>query len=133
MTQSALVCASSIALSAVPAPAAFAGSNYDGACSLVFITQRGECDPSYSFDVNIANGIVGHPNLARFTGRVSANGVVRASVTVHEKYAAGAGRLTKTAGQGTWKVVQELPVVPDIGQHRSPDEPVRRKPRGSNS
>jgi hypothetical protein len=103
MRQSALVCALAIGLSAVPVGAAFAGSNYDGTWSLVFVTQRGECDPSYSFDVNIANGIVSHPNLVRFTGRVGANGLVHASVTVQDKYAAGSGKLTKTAGQGTWK------------------------------
>jgi hypothetical protein len=73
------------------------------AWSLVFVTQRGECEPSYSSDVNIANGIVSHPNLVRFTGRVSANGLVHASVTVHDKYASGSGKLTKTDGQGTWK------------------------------
>ena len=103
MRQLALACAFAIGLSAAPTAAAFAGSNYDGAWSLVFVTQRGECDPSYSFGVNIANGIVSHPNLVRFTGRVSKNGLVHASVTVHDKYAAGSGRLTKTAGQGTWK------------------------------
>jgi hypothetical protein len=103
MRQSALICAFAIGLSAVPVAAAFAGSNYDGTWSLVFVTQRGECDPSYSFNVNIANGIVSHPNLVRFTGRVGANGLVHASVTVQDKYAAGSGKLTKTAGQGTWK------------------------------
>src|SRR4029077_7571207 len=100
---SALVCALAIGLSAVPVGAAFAGSNYDGTWSLVFVTQRGECDPSYSFDVNITHGIVSHPNLVRFTGRVGANGLVHASVAVQDKYAAGSGKLTKTAGQGTWK------------------------------
>ena len=103
MRQFALACAFAIGLSTVPTAAAFAGSKYDGAWSLVFVTQRGECDPSYSFDVNIAHGIVSHPNLVRFTGRVGANGLVHASVTVQDKYAAGSGKLTKTAGQGTWK------------------------------
>lgn len=103
MRQLALACAFAIGLSAAPTAAAFAGSNYDGAWSLVFVTQRGECDPSYSFGVNIAKGIVSHPNLVRFTGRVSTNGLVHASVTVQDKYAAGSGRLTKSAGQGTWK------------------------------
>jgi hypothetical protein len=41
--------------------------------------------------------------LVKFTGRVRANGLVHASVTVQDKYAAGSGRLTKNSGQGTWK------------------------------
>ena len=43
--------------------AALAGSTYDGAWNLIFVTQRGGCDPNCSFGINIANGIVSHPNL----------------------------------------------------------------------
>jgi hypothetical protein len=78
------------------------GSSYDGAWSLVFVTQRGACDPSYNFNVNVLGGIITHPNLVRFRGRVTPSGVVHASVTVQDKYAAGAGKLTRTTGQGTW-------------------------------
>ncbi len=78
------------------------GSSYDGAWSLLFVTQRGACDPSYNFNVNVLGGIITHPNLVRFRGRVTSSGVVHASVTVQDKYAAGAGRLTRTTGQGTW-------------------------------
>ncbi len=103
MKRSGLTCGIAIVLSAIPAAAALAGSTYDGAWNLVFVTQRGACDPNYSFGINIANGIVSHPNLVRFTGRVTINGLVHASVTVQDKYAVGSGRLTKTSGQGTWK------------------------------
>jgi hypothetical protein len=96
-----LAAATLIVLLATPA-AATVGS-YDGAWSLVFVTQRGECDPNYSFDVNISNGIVSHPNLVRLTGRVALNGSVHASVAVQDRFAAGSGKLTKTSGQGTWK------------------------------
>jgi hypothetical protein len=77
-------------------------SAYDGAWSLVFVTQRGACDPSYNFNVNVSDGIITHPNLVRFRGRVTSSGVVHASVTVQDKYAAGAGRLTRATGRGTW-------------------------------
>ncbi|RZN33737.1 hypothetical protein [Bradyrhizobium sp. Leo121] len=79
-----------------------ARSAYDGRWVLVFVTQHGPCDPTYSFAVNIINGIVTHPNLVNFRGRVARSGAVRASVTVHEKYASGSGRLVGPSGRGTW-------------------------------
>jgi hypothetical protein len=84
------------------APTAQARSAYDGSWDLVFVTQRGACDPSYNFSVNINDGIVTHPNLVRFRGYVARSGAVRASVTVQDKFASGAGRLTSTSGRGTW-------------------------------
>lgn len=84
------------------APAANARTTYDGSWDLLFVTQRGECDPSYSFTVNVSNGVVTHPNLVKFRGYVARSGAVRASVTVHDKYAAGSGRLSGTSGRGTW-------------------------------
>jgi hypothetical protein len=66
------------------------------------VTQRGACDPTYNFTVNISNGIVSRPNLVRFRGYVQRSGVVRASVTVQDKYASGRGRLSSTTGRGIW-------------------------------
>jgi hypothetical protein len=82
--------------------AAYARSAYDGSWSLVFVTQRGACDASYNFTVNVSDGIVSHPNLLKFRGYVAKSGAVRASVTVHDKYASGSGKLADTAGHGRW-------------------------------
>ena len=79
-----------------------ASSAYDGSWDLNFVTQRGACDPTYNFSVNITNGIVTHPNLVRFRGYVARSGAVRASVTVQDKYASGSGRLASNSGRGTW-------------------------------
>jgi len=79
-----------------------ARSTYDGSWDLLFVTQRGACDPTYSFSVNITDGIVTHPNLVRFRGYVARSGAVRASVTVHDKYASGSGRLSSNSGHGRW-------------------------------
>jgi hypothetical protein len=79
-----------------------AGSAYDGAWSLTINTQRGTCDPSYYFQVLIANGIVSHANLVKFRGRVAPSGFVRVSVAAGGKTAAGAGRLRGTSGGGRW-------------------------------
>jgi len=102
MRNLALTCALAAALSAVTTRAATAASSYDGAWSLDFVTQRGTCDPNYNFGVNISNGNVSHPNLLKFKGRVTANGLVHASVTVGDKYASGSGTLSKVSGRGTW-------------------------------
>lgn len=80
-----------------------ARSIYDGSWNLTFVTQRGACDPTYYFTVDINDGIVTHPNLVKFRGYVSRTGAVRASVTVHEKYAAGSGRLFGAYGRGVWR------------------------------
>jgi len=81
---------------------AHARSAYDGSWDLIFVTQRGACDPSYNFTVNIADGVVTHPNLVKFRGYVARSGSVRASVTVHDKFASGTGRLAGAAGRGRW-------------------------------
>jgi hypothetical protein len=84
------------------ASVAHARSAYDGSWDLVFVTQRGSCDPSYNFTVNINDGIVTHPNLLRFRGYVAKSGSVRASVTVQDKFASGTGRLSGASGRGKW-------------------------------
>ncbi len=82
--------------------AAEARTSYDGPWNLVFVTQRGSCDPTYNFSVNINDGVVTHPNLVKFRGHVERSGTVRASVTVQDKYASGSGRLTRDDGRGIW-------------------------------
>jgi hypothetical protein len=79
-----------------------ARSAYDGPWDLTFVTQKGACDPTYNFAVNITDGIVTHPNLVKFRGYVARSGAVHASVTVPDKYASGSGRLSNNSGRGTW-------------------------------
>jgi hypothetical protein len=81
---------------------AAARSAYDGSWSLSIVTERGSCDPTYNFLVNIANGIVSHPNLAKLKGRVASGGAVRVSVSAGGKSASGSGRLSQSAGRGRW-------------------------------
>lgn len=85
----------------VATPAA-ARSRFDGTWNLTFVTQRGPCDPTYNFTVDIINGYVSHPNIRTFRGRVATSGAVRASVRVGEKVASGSGRLSELSGRGIW-------------------------------
>ena len=59
------------------APAAHARSAYDGSWDLVFVTQRGACDSSYSFTVDVTDGIITYPNLVRFRGYAAKSGAVQ--------------------------------------------------------
>jgi hypothetical protein len=97
-----LLCLIAAAFLIVPLSATHARSAYDGSWDLAFMTQRGACDPSYNFTVNISDGIVTHPNLVKFKGYVAKSGSVRASVTVQDKFASGTGRLFGASGRGTW-------------------------------
>jgi hypothetical protein len=88
---------------AIAAPGiANAATPFDGNWNLTIFTQRGSCDPTYNFQVQITNGIVSHPNLVRLHGRVRPNGAVSVSVATSDKSANGSGRLTATAGSGRW-------------------------------
>jgi hypothetical protein len=79
-----------------------ARSAYDGSWDLLFVTQRGACDPTYNFSVNITGGVVTHLNLVKFRGHVARSGAVHASVTVPDKCASGSGWLSSNSGRGTW-------------------------------
>ena len=85
-----------------PASVAHARSAYDGSWDLAFVTQKGSCEPSYNFTVNVSDGVVSHPNLVKFKGYVAKSGSVHASVTVHDKFASGTGRLFESSGRGVW-------------------------------
>jgi hypothetical protein len=99
MIRSFLIAVAAAAISAVPAHSTTA---FDGAWNITIITQRGDCEASYQFQVDVRNGIVSHPNIVRLTGRVKANGAAYVSVAVLGKSAAGSGRLTRSSGRGRW-------------------------------
>src|SRR3954454_23179807 len=101
MTNPLLCVTAAVSLVTLP-PVAQARSAYDGSWDLLFVTQRGACDPTYNFSVNITDGIVTPPNLVKFKGYGARSGAVRASVTVHDKYASGLGRLSINSGVGRW-------------------------------
>src|SRR3982074_2176855 len=85
-----------------PASVAPARSAYDGSWDLAFVTQRGSCDPTYNFTVNVSDGIVTHPHLVKFKGYVAKSGTDHASQTVLHQFSSGTGRLCETSGRGSW-------------------------------
>ena len=88
----------------IAAPAfgtAAASTPYDGRWSLSITTTRGSCD-TYNFPVDIANGNVSFPGLVRANGRVTGKGNVRVFVAAMGKSASGSGKLSRSAGGGSW-------------------------------
>jgi hypothetical protein len=94
----ALVCAASAAT------AATARTPYDGAWSVLIVTQRGICDRSYRYGVQIADGNVTYNGgMVNLYGRVTAKGAVRVTVSAGSSRAEGSGKLTRITGKGNWR------------------------------
>lgn len=96
------LCAFALANMAFATSSVAATKAYDGSWSLSIMTERGDCDPSYSLNVDIRNGVVSHPNLRKLHGRVTSKGSAWVTVSVTGKSASGSGRLTRTEGRGRW-------------------------------
>jgi hypothetical protein len=93
----ACVCAASAATTAT------ARTPYDGAWSVLIVTERGTCDRAYRYGVNIVDGrVVYDGGVVNFTGRVANNGNVQVLVSAGEQKAAGSGRLSQRDGRGSW-------------------------------
>jgi hypothetical protein len=100
----ALAILAASAVPAVPAPIA-AKPNFDGAWSVLIVTERGTCDRAYRYPVRISNGSVGYAGEASFnvTGRVGANGAVIVTVSRGNQSASGSGMLSSSDGSGYWR------------------------------
>jgi hypothetical protein len=93
----ACVCAASAATTAT------ARTPYDGAWSVLIVTERGTCDRAYRYGVNIVDGrVVYDGGVVNFTGRVGSNGSVRVAVSAGGQQASGSGRMTQRSGSGSW-------------------------------
>lgn len=90
-------CACQLLVTAVQARTPF-----DGRWNITFVTQSGDCNPSYLYPVDIENGVITSPGVQSFTGNVTNAGAVRASVSMQDKRALGSGKLTGVTGRGTW-------------------------------
>jgi len=93
----ALVC-----VATVPTPSS-ARTAFDGAWSVLIVTQRGACDRAYRYGVQIVDGnLVYDGGVVSMTGRVNASGAVRVNVSAGGASASGSGRMTRTNARGNW-------------------------------
>ena len=81
-----------------------AQASFDGAWSVLIITEAGECDRAYRYGIRIQRGqiVYGGEAGVAFTGRIEANGQVSATVRRGDQSATGSGRLSGSSGAGTW-------------------------------
>ena len=92
------------ALPASPAPMTAAKQSFDGAWSVLIVTEKGTCDRAYRYPVRISNGSVGYAGQASFdvSGSVGSNGAVTVMVSKGNQAARGSGQLSATGGSGRW-------------------------------
>src|SRR5438552_1764240 len=84
--------------------AAPAQSRYDGAWSVLIITDAGDCDRAYRYGVRIEGGRVSYEGGGADTqGRVSSNGQVTVTIRQGDGVATGSGRLSGNSGSGRWR------------------------------
>jgi hypothetical protein len=95
-----------LAAAIVPASPAPAGKpNFDGAWSVLIVTEKGTCDRAYRYPIKIENGTVDYAGTASFTvtGKVGTNGAVTVTVSRGNQRANGSGRLSLSDGSGRWQ------------------------------
>jgi hypothetical protein len=95
-----------LAAAVVPAATAPAGKpNFDGAWSVLIVTEKGTCDRAYRYPIKIENGTVDYAGTASFTvsGKVGANGAVTVKVSRGSQSANGSGHMSSTDGAGRWQ------------------------------
>jgi hypothetical protein len=91
-----------VGIAAVPA-ASSARTPYDGAWSVLIVTQRGTCDSAYRYGIQIVDGnLMYDGGMVNLTGRVNNNGAVSVRVSSGDARASGSGRLTQRSGRGSW-------------------------------
>lgn len=92
-----------LSLAILPEGGARAAS-FDGHWSVLIVTQKGDCDAAYRYEVRIADGTVSYAGTGDFTvnGRVNAGGGVNVSIQRGNQSANGSGRLRGNSGAGNW-------------------------------
>jgi hypothetical protein len=86
---------------AIPATSA---PSFDGLWSVVIVTDKGTCDRAYRYPIRISKGTVlnAGDDVVAISGTVGGNGSVTVTVSRGSKRAVGNGRLSGTAGAGSW-------------------------------
>jgi hypothetical protein len=79
----------------------------EGNWSVLIITEKGQCDRGYRYEVKVANGRVTYRGEAaiNLAGTVAPDGATKVSIKVGEKGASGTGHLSENTGAGIWRGV----------------------------
>jgi hypothetical protein len=85
------------------APTAIAHTPFDGAWSVLIVTDAGTCDRAYRYALRISDGRVYYDDPSfNVSGRVDGRGRVIVSVNAGGQQANGSGRLSGSYGSGRW-------------------------------
>jgi hypothetical protein len=97
------LCAVVFTASLLGSPPVMARTAFDGAWSVLIVTDHGTCDRAYRYALRINDGRVSYddPNFS-VSGRVDGGGRVRVAVSAGGQSATGYGRLSGNSGQGFW-------------------------------
>ena len=90
-------------LFAVMAPSAAHAAVHDGDWSVLVVTEKGNCDRGFRYDVKVSDGQVRYSGQAAvaMNGTVTPSGAVKVVISTNGKGTAS-GRLTANGGSGTW-------------------------------
>ena len=81
-----------------------AAATFDGAWNVQIASPNSACGSGTTVAIGINNGQVASSNpLMNASGRVANAGNISVTLTSGMKRAVGSGRLTATAGSGTWR------------------------------
>ncbi|MBS0536261.1 MAG: hypothetical protein JSR72_19605 [Proteobacteria bacterium] len=96
--------AAAVVSASLVAPPARAAA-HDGRWSVVVVTESGNCDQAYRYEVAVDGGRIRYagPENVDFSGSVAASGAVSVNIRLGEQGAQGSGKLAANAGSGTWK------------------------------
>ena len=84
-------------------PQARARTPFDGAWSVLVVTDQGACDRAYRYALQIADGRVFYDNSSiSVSGQVDGAGRVRVALNGGGQSASGYGRLSGNYGEGSW-------------------------------
>jgi hypothetical protein len=78
---------------------------FDGAWSVVIITDQGTCDRTYRYGLRIEGGRVSYAGGSdvAVSGQVGADGRISVEVRSGDSSARGSGRMTESDGEGQWR------------------------------
>jgi hypothetical protein len=80
-----------------------AATPYDGKWSVSIITDNGDCDRAYRYEIVITNGRVTYDSQEILvSGQVNSGGQVSVTIKHGQDSANGSGRLAGDAGTGHW-------------------------------
>jgi hypothetical protein len=104
ISRGAVFCATAATMVLAGAAAQAARTSFDGAWSVIVVTDYGTCDRAYRYGLEIVNGQVFYRGDAsvRINGRVTPRGQVDVRVQQGDQQATGTGRLSEDSGTGRW-------------------------------